>query len=128
MYFNSIIFVEKIWENVIDDVSGQYFCRVIVGSCIVEDEFNVDVVGFVWIFNVNVIKSDNFVGLKYLQCLVFFILQFLVLIFYLLILLIECLCVFFFSLIVYLFINMYVICLNVRKLGGFYCEFLYFLY
>lgn len=96
MYFNSIVFVEKIWENVIDDVSGQYFCRVIVGSCIVEDEFNVDVVGFVWIFNVNVIKSDNFVGLKYLQFLVFFILQFLVLIFYLLILLNECLCVFFF--------------------------------
>lgn len=65
MYYNGIVFVVKIWENVINDVSGQYFCRVIVGSCIVEDEFNVDVVGFVWIFNVNVIKIDNFVGLKY---------------------------------------------------------------
>lgn len=64
--FNSIVFVEKIWENVTDDVSGQYLCRATAGSRIVEDEFNVDVVGFVRILNANVTKSDNLVGLKYL--------------------------------------------------------------
>lgn len=65
-YFNSIVFVEKIWENVTDDVSGQYLCRATAGSRIVEDEFNVDVVGFVRILKANVTKSDNLVGLKYL--------------------------------------------------------------
>lgn len=61
-YYNGIVYAVKIWENVTDDVSGRYLCRATAGSRVVEDEINVDVVGYV-------VKSDNLVGLKYLKFL-----------------------------------------------------------
>lgn len=66
-YYNGIVYVVKIWEKVTDDVSGRYLCRATAGSRVVEDEINVDVVGYVRILIANVVKSNNLVGLKYLK-------------------------------------------------------------
>lgn len=68
-YYNGIVYAVQIWENVTDDVGGQYLCRATAGSRVVEDEINVDVVGEVKILNANVVKRDNLVGLKYLKFL-----------------------------------------------------------
>lgn len=95
-YYNGIVYAVKIWENVTDDVGGQYLCRATAGSRVVEDEINVDVVGEVKILNANVVKRDNLVGLKYLKFVFFLLIDLSLFLDMYLFLLCECSCVHYF--------------------------------